>query len=39
MFSQGESDVEIALCDGLAHAIIHENHENPTKASLYSLPL
>jgi serine/threonine-protein kinase RsbW len=29
--SQGESDVEIALCEALANAIIHGNHENPPK--------
>jgi len=27
--SQGESDVEIALREALANAIIHGNHENP----------
>ena len=29
--SQGESDVEIALREALANAIIHGNHENPRK--------
>jgi len=29
--SQGESDVEIALREALANAIIHGNHENPGK--------
>jgi anti-sigma regulatory factor (Ser/Thr protein kinase) len=29
--SQGESDVEIALREALASAIIHGNHENPRK--------
>jgi serine/threonine-protein kinase RsbW len=29
--SQGESDVEIALREALANAIIHGNHENPQK--------
>ena len=28
---QGESDVEIALREALANAIIHGNHENPRK--------
>jgi serine/threonine-protein kinase RsbW len=28
---EGESDVEIALREALANAIIHGNHENPTK--------
>ncbi len=29
--SQAESDVEIALREALANAIIHGNHENPRK--------
>ena len=29
--SEGESDVEIALREALANAIIHGNHENPRK--------
>ena len=29
--AEGESDVEIALREGLANAIIHGNHENPGK--------
>jgi serine/threonine-protein kinase RsbW len=29
--SEGESDVEIALREALANAIIHGNHENPGK--------
>jgi len=29
--SQGKSDVEIALREALANAIIHGNHENPRK--------
>ena len=29
--SQGDSDVEIALREALANAIIHGNHENPRK--------
>jgi serine/threonine-protein kinase RsbW len=28
---EGESDVEIALREALANAIIHGNHENPAK--------
>lgn len=28
---EGESDVEIALREALANAIIHRNHENPRK--------
>lgn len=29
--AEGESDVEIALREALANAIIHGNHENPRK--------
>ena len=29
--SENESEVEIALCEALANAIIHGNHENPGK--------
>jgi anti-sigma regulatory factor (Ser/Thr protein kinase) len=37
--SQGESDVEIALREALANAIIHGNQENPEEQNLCSLPL
>jgi serine/threonine-protein kinase RsbW len=37
--SQGESDVEIALREALANAIIHGNHENPQKQVYVRLPL
>ena len=33
--SQGESDVEIALREALANAIIHGNHENPQNVSIF----
>ena len=33
--SQGESDVEIALREALANAIIHGNHEIPEVTSMF----
>lgn len=32
---EGESDVEIALREALANAIIHGNHENPENKSMF----
>jgi len=32
--AEGESDVEIALREALANAIIHGNHENPENTSM-----
>jgi anti-sigma regulatory factor (Ser/Thr protein kinase) len=32
---EGESDVEIALREALANAIIHGNHENPANTSMF----
>jgi anti-sigma regulatory factor (Ser/Thr protein kinase) len=33
--SEGESEVEIALREALANAIIHRNHENPENRSMF----
>jgi serine/threonine-protein kinase RsbW len=32
---EGESDVEIALREALANAIIHGNHENPRSTFMF----
>ena len=32
---EGDSDVEVALREALANAIIHGNHENPRNTSMF----
>ena len=36
MCSDGETDVEIALREALANAVIHGNHQNPQKTSMFA---